>query len=418
MQSANVKMMNRNFGIATLALVAVSSIHRRAGALEPDDFLLFSWEPVTVKPQLALAEVHNDNLFYRPANKVSDWTTTLSPGLAILVGKRSDDFLTFNYTFNRYVYAERRDLDSSEHLFEFGSNLDGQHLSLRGTDRVQFLSSPVGNESKVLDPQAVDRPVFVTEANIDRTTFYDSYMLSYRPAEKAGVYLRGTHSAIDYETGVRLFDYRALSLAGGFAYQAFPKATLFGEGYFGNTTSQPNLPAPSLPSIPFFGGAVGARGTFTPKITGTVQVGIEVRDFKSGPSLPPAPVANLGLSYRLSEKTTLSLNYVRRQDVSVYYQQQSYTSDVISLQASQALGSKGKWRATLGGYYAMYNYDTTTFLGQRDYDVYTINFSLAYQIQLWLTASLGLDRTSVLEGGAGTGSYDVNRMTLRLAIGY
>ena len=124
------------------------------------------------------------------------------------------------------------------------------------------------------------------------------------------------------------------------------------------------------------------------------------------------------MTYQYSSKTALSLNYVRRQDVSIYFEQQPYTLDVISIQATQALGAKGKWKTTLGGYYGFYDYAQTADLPHRNYDVYSAYFNLAYQVQLWLTASLGYDRTSVLEGSAGATAYDVNRITLRLSIGY
>ena len=121
--------------------------------------------------------------------------------------------------------------------------------------------------------------------------------------------------------------------------------------------------------------------------------------------------------YHYSTKTALTLDYVRRQDLSIYYGQQSYVSDVASLQISQTLASKGKWRATLGGYYGLYDYSQTAGLVKVHYDIYSMYFALAYQIQLWLTASLGYDRTSVT-GSAGVTTYDVNKVTLRVAVGY
>ncbi len=409
-------MRNCGFGVCLCTTLLGSC--QNLNAIELSDFLLFSWDPLTLKPQVGLTEVYNDNLFYQATHKTSDLTTMISPGLALLVGKRSDDYLNLNYTFNQYFYAERTDLNTTEHLIELSSNLEGERLTLRGMDRIQFLSSPVGTEAKVLDPQAVDRPFIVTEANIDRTTFYDSYTLSYKTTAKTSIYVQGLRSAIDYERGVRLFDLTTYSATAGFGFQVFPKTVLFGEGYYGTTSSEANLPAPKLPGITFMGGAIGVRGSFTPKTTGTLRLGYETREFEDGTTLPGAPVVNLGLTYQYSEKTAVALNYVRRQDVSIYFEQQSYTTDVVSLQATQTLGSKRKWKATVGGYYGLYDFARTSRVPNRNYDVYSAYFSLAYQIQLWLTASLNYDRTSVLGASADVTAYDVNRITLRLSIGY
>ena len=414
--SLKKRMQKHRLGLGFCAALVV--LCQDVGAIEASDLLLFSWEPVTLKPQLALAEVYNDNLFSHPTRKQADLTTVISPGLIVLVGKRTDDHLSLSYTFNQYFYADRTDLDTSEHLIEFSNHLEGKRIGLRGTDRVQFLSSPVGTETKVLDPQAVDRPFVVTEANIERLTLYDNYTLSYRTTEKTSVYAQGLHSTIDYEEGVRLTDITTYSVTGGFGFQAFPKTVVFGETYYGTTSSEPNTPALKLPDVTFFGGALGARGNFTPKLAGIIRAGYETRELEDGTSLPGAPIVNLGLTYQYSPKTTFSLNYIRRQDVSIYFEQQSYVSDVVSVSATQALGSKGKWRATLGGYYGLYDYTRTATLLERNYDVYVAYFTLAYQIQLWLTASLSYDRTSVLGGSREITAYDVNRVTLRLSVGY
>ncbi|MCI0534678.1 MAG: hypothetical protein L0Z50_05570 [Verrucomicrobiales bacterium] len=384
---------------------------------------------MTLKPQLGLAEVYNDNLFAQTENKTADLTSVISPGLGVLVGKRSDDYLTLNYTFNQYIYADRTDLNTSEHLLELNANLEGKRIGLRGTDRVQLLSSPLGNE-RLLDVQSPDLSFAAVESNIDRTTFYDSYMLSYRTSEKTSVYGQGVRSRIDYEDRAFLFDITTYSGTGGFGFQAFPKTVLFGEGFYGTTTSEANpavverLTAGGRTvssigqQVTFIGGGLGARGSFTPKLAGLVRAGYEVREIEDGASLPGAPVVNLGLTYQYSPKTVFTVNYVRRQDVSVYFERQSYTSDVISVQANQSLGSKGKWKATGGGYYALYDYSPAEELPHRSYNVYTLYFSLAYQVQQWLTSSLSYERTSVLGGSTDVTAYDANRITLRFSIGY
>jgi long-subunit fatty acid transport protein len=259
--------------------------------------------------------------------------------------------------------------------------------------------------------------LILTDYNVARTTYYDNYTLSYEISPKTAVYVQGQHIGYDYEEGVRLYDQTTLAGAGGFAYQAFSKTVLFGEAFYGVTTSDPNVRAPETPDMTFAGGALGARGAFTPKLIGNVRIGYETREF-DGRDASNDPVVSLGLNYRFSTKTEIALGYSRRQDVSIQFDEQTYTAKVANLQLTQVIGSRGKWRATLGGYYGFYNYDASQFSLARDYDVYSINFGVAYQIQLWLSASLNFERTGVIGSARDVTEYDVNRLTFRLAVGY
>lgn len=406
-------------GLTAVMSTALLGACTTVNGLAPEDVLLFSWEPVTIKPQIAVTETFNDNLFSQRGRSTSDFITTFSPGVNFLLGRKSDNYVTLSYTLNQHLYADRNDLNSMEHLIELNSSIEKKRIGLRGIDRIQLLSSPVGSEVKLLEFENADQPAISVEGNIDRITFYDNYTLSYSISEKTSVYIQGLHSAADYEKGVRLLDYRTLSGTLGFGYRAFAKTQFFGEVYRGYTESEANIAAPAFADLTFIGGALGARGQFTPKITGQVRLGFESREFKTGAGGSDAPVVGLSLNYAYSEKTRLNLNYSRRQDVSVQYGEQSYTADIIGAQFTQAIGGKGKWRATLGGYYGSYDYDDTPGLRQqRSYDLYALNFNLAYQIQVWLSTSLGYSRTSVLTDGPGLLGYDINRVMFRVALGY
>ena len=70
--------------------------------------------------------------------------------------------------------------------------------------------------------------------------------------------------------------------------------------------------------------------------------------------------------------------------------------------------------ATLG----MYAYDALLGNAKTSQDVVSANFTLAYQPQLWLTAALSYDLSSVVGGEGGIAKYDVNRISLRIAVGY
>ena len=400
---------------ALLFCAGLAGASERAVALEASEVLLFSWGRLTIKPQLAVSETYNDNIFARASDETADFTTTVSPGVTFLLGQRTANHIILNYTLNQHFYADRTDLNATEHLFELRSFIDRGRWNLQGNDRIQFLDSPIG-DVQVLEG-SIDQPLILTEDKVSRNTYINDYRLSYEISPKTVLYVQGQHIGYDYEERIRLYDQTTLIGTGGFAYQALSKTVLFGEGFYGITTSEPNVTALETPDMIFAGGALGARGDFTPKLSGTVRIGYETREFE-GQDASNDPVVAVGLNYRFSTRTDVALGFQRRQDVSIQFDEQTYTAQIVNAQLTQTIGSRGKLRATLGGYYGFYNYDQSQFSPARDYDVYSINFGVAYQIQLWLSASLNFDRTGVIGSARDVTEYDVNRLTFRLAIGY
>lgn len=402
-----------------LAVLAVmGGLSGKARALDASGVLLFSREPLTIKPQLDIAHVYNDNFSSTATNPQKDLITTISPGFELLVGRRSANHLVFTYGLSQHVYADRTDLNSVEHTIALATVIDQDRWSLTGADSIRFLTSPIGNYNLVDEIPTGDRPLTGLGQNIQRTTISDRYAFTYRLDQKTAAYAEISHNGQDYERGTPLFDVTTIAGTLGAAYVASPKITISADGYYGVSSSSRNIAGPTFSDLTFAGGTIGARGTFTPKVTGNVRVGYETRAFEDGSGDSAAPVAIVGLNYQYSAKRSFSLNYARRQDVSIQFDQQSYASDSVNLQLSQKIGTSGKWSARLGGYYTLYNYDATLTSPERSYEVYSLNFSVAYQIQLWLNASLGFDRTSILAESAGSSSYDVNRVTLSLSVGY
>jgi hypothetical protein len=442
-------MTNKNRHTTFLLLATgLVSVSRQVEAIEPSDLLIFSKDPVSVRPQLSLNETYNDNIFYQPKAK-ADFITTITPGLDLQIGKTARNYLALNYRFAQHFYADRSNLNSGEHTLEFRNRFQAQRFSLIGNDQVQFLSSPIGIVDEVRStpftsgpgsvgaapgtvPTPAPTPVpetvspargaevvaAVGERNVERTVQFHSYTAGYNMTEKTSVYLQGLYSETDYEKGIGLYDLNTFRVVPGFAFHIVPKLSLFGEVYYGQTATTPNFAAVKNPHSDFIGGFIGARGKFTEKLTGVVKVGYEERWFSDDSSAPSSPVADLTVDYRFSEKTSVSLNYARVHDISVQFARESYTADNITLQLQQALGTTGKWFASAGGEFGHYDYESLAGSGNRTYDRYSANLNLAYRLQVWLTANLGYSFESINSDSGGLSDYDVNRVALSLAIGY
>jgi hypothetical protein len=390
----------------------------QARGLEPEDVLFFKTGPFSLRPQMSVSEVYNDNIFYQAEDPVEDLTTILSPGLKLQLGRPEHNYISLTYTFDQLFYVDNSELNAPQHTVELANQFELQRLKLVGTDRFQLLTSPLGGVvEQVIGPGGVATTL---GRNVERTSFDDNYTLSYDLGEKTGVYLRGAHTSSDYEQGIALYDIETFSGTGGFGYRAFPKTVFFGEVYYGQTTTDPNdVSLPSNPRLDFVGGYVGVRGNFTAKLSGMVKAGYESRQFADDSGGSSDPVVDAGLIQKFSEKQWLSLSYTRLSNVSIQYSRQNYTTDTISLNFSQILGPSRKWRVNLGGSYALYAYEQTgTSSGSVEYNYARASFSLGYQVQRWLTALVGYDFEHVMGDSSAVIDYDVNRVTLRLAIGY
>jgi hypothetical protein len=401
--------------ITSLLLILVGS---QVLAVEPEDVLFYKAGPLTLRPQFSLSEMYNDNIFYQHSDAVEDFVTTISPGLKLQLGRPEHNYLSLGYTLDELFYANNPDLDTPQHTLEIKDQFVWQRLKLIGVDHFQYLNSPLGGVvERIIGTNGL--PVVVGQ-NVARTSIDDSYTLSYDLGDKTSIYGRGTHTMVDYQEGVPLYDIETWIATVGFAYRAFPKTIFFGELYCGQTFTGPNeATLPKNPRLDFLGGYVGARGSFTEKLSGTVKVGYETRTFSDGTSAPSDPVVDLALTQQFSEKRALTLTYSRQENVSIQYSRETYTADVIGLQFTQLLGTSRKWQVGANVSYTLFGYQVVgTSNTSTEYDYFRGSLSLAYQLQRWMTASLGYEYEQVIGNTQSAIDYTVNRVSLRLAIGF
>jgi hypothetical protein len=359
-----------------------------------------------VRPQLDIAETYDSNLFYDSHHKTSDFITTFSPGVNLYFGKPERNSISFSYQLDRPIHADRSELDGNNHSFTIQTQLQGPHWLLNGVDKIQLFSNRVlGAELHFL------------EGPINYNVYSDNYRLTYNLSEKTSIYLNGAYDAIDYATGTSVLDYNNLSATAGFAYAALPKTTFFGEIYYGQTATDPNEPTtPKYAHSEFVGGFFGAKGDFTAKLSGQVKLGYEDRWFSDNTPANGALVVGASLDYKFSEKFSAAFNFVRRSNVSVQSGNAAYIVDAINVQIRQAIGSSGKWMATLSTGYEVYDYQGNVFANRTD-SVYKVLAGLDYLVQAWLTAGVGYEFNR-FDSNSDLSGYDVHRITVKLAVGY
>jgi hypothetical protein len=404
---------SRRAGRWATAVAAAPAILTSAHAVDATSVLVYNLGRLHLRPHLALSERYDDNIFYRPDGSGirDDFISVLSPGMNLQLGRKESNHLLFDYTLDQSFYAKNDEQSFRDHTFSLETRLEFGRLTVEGNDRVQFLAGILGGGSNL-------------GQRVNRRSYSDQYHFEFGLSEKTGVYLGGNFDAVDFESGTPLYDYNTLQGTGGFIFKATPKTGFFGELYYGQAATDPNIPFNPLNSVSFkaphaefIGGYLGARGDFTPRLTGTIKAGYEVREFSDGTPAANSPVVDASMDYRFSEKTSATLSYSRRNSVSVQLFRQSYTADAVRAEVTQILSSNGKLVGILGGYFENGEYERIGNFARGDL-AYRLNATLRYNIQLWLSTSLGYEHEAFRSNENQVVDYDVNRVTLRVAIGY
>ena len=400
-----------------------SALAGQAHAFDATDLLAYKAGPLLIRPNMAVSERFDDNVrLQQDEFKSSDFITFFTPSLTLTLGRKDinnpyfnfgeseENYVSLNYIFNKYIYATHSDLSANDHTLSFSNRLKGNRLKLEGTDAMNILNSVLGQNYNL-------------GRSVSRTTFGNNYRLTYEFSEKTSAYVVGDHSSVDWEEGTPLFDNNTLTGTLGGSYRLRPKTSLFSEVYYGQSAVNPSSDnVPKGPHETFVGGFIGARGQFTQKISGSVKAGYESREFSDNSQAGSSPVVDASVAYKFSEKTSTTLGYIRRSNVDLQSPGVNYDSDTVNWHVDQRFGNSDRLRAGLNIGYTRYSYGNSAaqFVGLRDRadDSLLAGLDVSYLIKVWLTASLGYDFESYSSSNNNVVDYTVNRVTLKLAVGY
>ena len=409
-----MRRSKRGHCLLTIA-AGLSAAGAQAWAVDASDLLVYSIGSVHVKPHLALTEQYDDNIFFRPSKPIpgfpfppveGDFLTVVSPGVNLRLGRPEANHITFDYTVDQSFYGNQTAQDHRDHSFLLNTYLAGNRVKLEGNDRVQFLSGLLGG-------------ALSQGKRVDRKVFSDDYRLEYDLSGRTSVYVDAAFEATDYKRGTSLYDENTIRGTGGFAFGIAPKARLFGEVHYGQSATSPNGLALDGPHADLYGGYVGASGDFNPPLKGSIKLGYEALEFSDGSKGSSSPVVEASLTQRFWERTVASLTYSRRNNISVQVGSSAYTADAITLQLAQGITPDGRLQGVATGSLEHDQY-TGAFASRHDL-LYRAGFALNYSIQLWLKASLLYDYEKFNSNhyfNTQPLSYDDNRVTIRLSVGY
>ncbi len=382
---------------------------------DAEKYLIYSLGPVSLRPQLEVAETYDSNLFYAETDQVDDLVTTVRPGLVLFLGKAEEDFVSLRYTLDASLYSERDDLNNIGHGLVHRTRYRFARLTLQADDRLTITKSLLGGSFSYI------------QRRIGQVSLADTWRADYDLSPRTMVGLSASIDYTDYEANdlepFHLYDHLSYSGGGRVGYRPSDKAVLYSEFTGGQSQLSKNSPlAREAANLSQYGFSAGAEGEFTPKLSGQISGGYEFRSYADDTEVPDGWIAGLQLTWRMRPKTLVSLSYRHWIQVSRESLGQVYNVHRPSVSVTQQFGSRGRWSAILDGYYQTHAYDRPFLVAggpvERDETLAGTALRLNYRWREWLTLSAQYDFRSYDDNLPSVPNYEVHRFMLRMAAGY
>ncbi len=254
--------------------------------------------PFTVRPHFGLWAGYDDNVYLDEEEEVDDVFITLAPGLMVIYGNPSHNYVSVNYTLElpRYIDEDRANYES-HHL-----STDLHYESAKHTYHIgdRFMQTEVKD---IEIGERVEKTQNVLSADIER-------MMS----SKTSVGIQGLHEIHDYKDDSYI-DYYEYRVGGRLYYRIRPKTDIFVDAGYGwvdldplpddEATADLDLPAgysSSYGDAEYQEVSVGVRGKVSGKTVMTGRVGFHRREFDDDIETIDDWVASLDTLTRFSSR--------------------------------------------------------------------------------------------------------------------
>jgi hypothetical protein len=366
--------------------------------------------PVFAAPFLAIGDnaelfvtadaiaAYNDNILLASSAEEEDVVFTFRPGFDLQFGKNS---LVKGYVAGTTTLTSYTDNDElNNQLFGIGgrATYDNGRLSLGANASFNQLDQPTID---VIPTAAKLVERHVTTAGVE-----GEVVLSEKVSIGAGV----SYNHTDYKDAAYT-DQFSYTVPLNAYYELTPKVDL-SAGVRYNRTDLDGPPAtpPVADQYDSFYYNVGARGSFTPKLSGSFSVGYTTRSANAGQNDDDSVGADASLAYAYSEKTQFNLTLGRNFSNSASGGS-SYEDSQISLRVVNAIAVD--WRLSASATYRVLDYQTT----DRKDDYIEGSVGATYIINGHLDASLGYTYRQNSSDAAGA-DFENNLVSLSLSARY
>ena len=267
----------------------------------------------------------DDNVFLTDTNRKADTLYILDPGLDMHVnGSGGSASLTYDEQFVRY--------GTNKALNDHLATVAGRLAYHDATSQLALAADYYQQDQSTLGSENIDQTL---KHNQEDASVNGQWAVTAKTQLGAGF---GLSRTMYPEAG--LIDTDQWSIPVDYYYAVTPKVDLsVGDRYdrsvqdngVGNTSDQ------------FFN--VGARGDFTPKLSGQVRVGVDVLKPQGGGSNTSEPGLGASLTYLVTPRTTIQLSA----DNDFAESAKGTSEEVLSIAPTATIALGQAWSATLGG---------------------------------------------------------------------
>lgn len=281
---------------------------------------------------------YEDNVTFSSSDELEDESFELTPGVELLFGKNSLTKGSLVLQERLTAYSDNTNLNSDLFNAFFESAYEGAKLSLGTNASFRELNQ---NSRDVRSNGTLNRRD-VTDAGVDA---------EYAVTEKSKVGVAANYSKSDYKTG-GFTDQQNYTIPVNYYFAITPKVDLSAGFQYRNTDVKDTIPGRNSDSEDYYFN-VGARGEFTPKLSGRFNVGYNLREPDASDRDDETSIGlKAGLSYAYSEKTALTLDLSR--DFETGADASGIETSSIALGASTNLSAAWRMNATVS--YSLYDY--------------------------------------------------------------
>jgi len=355
--------------------------------------------PVEVHPSVGITQTWTDNVYrsYDGKDKESDWITTISPGLELILPLRSHS-LKVGYFADIHQYKDFNENDYTRQLFTTSLNLDFPG-GLEVTVENDYIDSEVRRKwreqaglSGVADPYRA-RPYASND-------FLTKMRYSFTDRWAAAAWYNYYKYDYDHEYDSTGSFNRHLG-GGSIFYRVAPKTELLAE-YFHSKVDYPKNPADDNTNDTVY---LGIQFDPTAKLSGNLKAGWSQKKYDT-PKVGTEDTfdgfsTRIDLDYSLSSYDMIRLKGSRtiEEDIDT---NDAYTRDDYSIGYSHILSMNEKIRLNASVGYGRDRYkgldtDTDSVFKQRKDDICYTTLSVDYAMQRWLMWTLSysyIDRDS------------------------
>jgi len=315
-------------------------------------------QPFTPRLSLDVATRYNDNLLLSPTTPLRDFSEVVSPEVGFLYGHPNRTYIGLDYLAELERFFTHEEFDANNEHVKLDTQAKFDQLTVRL--RHSFLDD-AGPNSEIS---------MWSREQQNQTTITSEYRLNSK-----------TSVGLDYQQKFHtwltpgLLDYQSFVVGSTLYYQLFPKTDLlsqFNQGWV-------NVDHGDHAEYQEFN--IGLRGQITSKITGTVTVGYQHREFDNALPTWNEPVASLQLEAHLTDRTSCALTATREILPAVTLANITLVSDQLKIAIQQRL-----FRTvilSLGGRYEQYDYSRLP-LGMNTRDMLMAQLGVDYNPTKWL----------------------------------